>query len=141
MFDDALRGHALWAKLLRFGLVGGASTFLYGLFTWLLAAVAAVPPLTATTLGYLLVIPANFVLQRFFTFRSTGKPKREAPRFVLVHAVNLAASIAGMHVVTNVLDADYRLGILLTMAMVPAATFIAMHLWVFPDGRAVTRGE
>ena len=141
MFDAALRGHALWATLLRFALVGGASTCLYGLFTWLLVAVAAQPPLLATTFGYLLVIPANFVLQKCFTFRSGDSPRREAPRFLLVHGVNLAASIAGMHVVTGVLHADYRLGIVLTMVMVPVATFIAMHLWVFPGERPAKRGD
>ena len=131
MLDSALRGQALWAKMVRFGIVGGISTCLYGAFTWLLVAFVALPPLFATSLGYLLVIPFNFALQKVFTFRSEGAPAKEIPKFLLVHGMNLAASMLGMHVVVRILHSDYRLGILLTMITVPIATFVAMNLWVF----------
>lgn len=136
MLESALRGNGIWSRLLRFGLVGGASTCLYGLFTWLLVAGMALRPLAATVLGYLLVIPFNFVLQKCFTFRSGDSTRREAPRFLLVHGMNIAVSASGMQVVTEILDADYRIGIVLTMLLVPLATFAAMHLWVFPGERA-----
>jgi putative flippase GtrA len=131
MLQGALRGHELWARILRFAAAGGISTALYGLFTWGLVGLAQVPPLVATVVGYLLVLPVNFFLQKLFTFRSESPVAMEAPRFALVHGANIAISAIGMHVLVGLLHADYRLGIVLTMALVPFATFLAMHLWVF----------
>lgn len=131
MLGGALRGQELWARLLRFAAAGGISTALYGLFAWSFIGLAGVPPLIATVLGYLLVLPVNFLLQKLFTFRSGAPAAVEAPRFVLVHGANIAVSALGMHVLVDRLHADYRVGIVLTMALVPVATFLAMHLWVF----------
>jgi putative flippase GtrA len=131
MLQGALRSRELWARLLRFAAAGGASTVLYGLFTWSLVGLAEAPPLIATILGYLLVLPVNFLLQKVFTFRSKAPAAVEMPRFVLVHGANIAVSALGMHILVDRLQADYRLGIMLTMVLVPIATFLAMHLWVF----------
>lgn len=131
MFERALLGQQSWARLLRFVVAGGASTALYGLFSWGLVALAGAPALTATVVGYLLVLPVNFLVQKTFAFRSTAPVAVEVPRFVLIHGANIAVSALGTYVLVNRLHADYRLGIALTMALVPVATFFAMHLWVF----------
>lgn len=118
------------AKFLRFVIVGGLSTVAYGITTSLLIE-SGLGPVPATALGYLFVIPMNFILQRSFTFRSKSEVKGDLLRFFLVHGGNIAASMGAMLLVTDVLNADYRLGIVLTMTVVPVAVFIMLDRWVF----------
>lgn len=122
---------AIGPRVARFMVVGGASTIAYGVFTLAAIQIARLPPLLATVVGYGLVIPLNFVLQRNFTFRSKNETTREIPRFLLVHGMNMAASLATMLVVDKGLGLDPRWGIVATMVLVPALVFVAMDNWVF----------
>lgn len=122
-------------KIARFAIVGGLSTVAYGACTWLAVEVLSMPPLLATLAGYLVVIPLNFGLQRSFTFRSTGMLRAQVPRFLLVHACNMAASFAAMWCVVEWIGADYRWGIAATMTLVPVLVFVALDAWVFGSGR------
>jgi len=135
MWNELLRGHALWAKLLRFGAVGALSSVFYGICTWLLVRGAALPPVAASVLGYLLAIPFSFFMQRRFAFRSGGRVRLQGPRFLAIHGLNLLASTAVMHVTTRILQLDYRLGIVATMLVIPLLSFVAMNAWVFRHAR------
>lgn len=131
MLNELLHGHSLPAKLLRYGVVGVLSSVFYGIWTWLLVQAASLPPITASVTGYILAIPFSFFMQKRFAFRSDGRARLEAPRFLLVHAINIIASIAIMHVTVSVLQVDYRFGVVQTMVLIPLLSFIAMNLWVF----------
>ena len=126
-------------KIARFAIVGGLSTVAYGACTWLAVEGLSMPPLLATIVGYLVVIPVNFGLQRSFTFRSTGMLRAQVPRFLLVHACNMAASFAAMWCVVEWIGADYRWGIAATMTLVPILVFIALDAWVFRGDRRSIR--
>lgn len=131
MPSTLLSSNRLWAKVLRFALVGGLSTMAYGIITVLAVESARISPLSATVLGYLLVVPLNFVLQRRFTFRSTNSKPKELPRFLLVHGLNILGSSLIMFIVTDVGRYNYLWGVVLTMVMVPLLLFIVMDRWVF----------
>ncbi len=135
MLDRWLLGDTLRSRILRFAIVGGVSTIAYGVVTLAAVEIVGLQPLLATVLGYLLVVPLNFVLQRTFTFRSSNDMASEIPRFLLVHGLNIAASFAVMLCVVNLLDADYRWGIAATMTLVPVLVFLALETWVFRQRR------
>jgi putative flippase GtrA len=82
-------------------------------------------------LAYLAAIPLNFLLQRGFAFRSENRVQRDLPRYLLVHAGNIAASAAVMHVVVSVLHAGYLYGVIATMTFVPVVVFLFLDRWVF----------
>lgn len=129
--NSLLGGDQLWAKVARFALVGGISTVAYGIFTMVSIQQLALSPMIATIMGYLIAIPLNYLLQRLFTFRSKTAMKRELPRFLVVHSLNMAGSFAIMLVIVKAMHADYRWGIATTMVVVPILVFLAMDTWVF----------
>lgn len=130
-----LLGDGLLPKIVRFALVGGLSTIVYGIVTLLAVEGARMPPLAATVFGYLLVVPLNYLLQRSFTFRSVDDARREIPRFLLVHGANIVASFLAMYAVTELLRLDYRWGVAATMLLVPVIVFLIMDRWVFRNTR------
>lgn len=118
-------------RFLRFALVGGASTLFYGVVTTGLVERAGIAPVSASVLGYLAAAPVNFLLQRGFAFRSGNRVHHDLPRYLLVHAGNIAASAGVMHVVVSVLHAPYLFGVLATMTFVPVVVFLLLDRWVF----------
>lgn len=134
VLNPLLRGHSSWAKLVRFGIAGLISSFSYALFTWILVYAFRMSPVASSAMGYVLAIPLSFLLQRSFSFRSEGSKRKQAPRFVLVHSFNILVSIAVMHFLVSALGMDYRIGIAITMLLIPLLSFLAMNLWVFRSG-------
>lgn len=122
---------ALLAKLLRFGVAGVASSVFYAICTWLFAGPFEIPAVYASAMGYAMAVPLSFFLQRNFSFRSNGSKRAQAPRFLLVHGLNILVSVIVMHVLVSRLHMDYRAGIALTMVLIPLLSFLAMNTWVF----------
>lgn len=130
-----MRSEAVGAKAIRFAFVGGLSSVAYAIFTVLSVESLGIAPLPATVLGYLLVIPFNFFLQRRFTFRGAGTIAKELPRFLLVHVLNIIGSASIMYLATKVVHADYRWGVVFTMGLVPVLVYVIMDRWVFETQR------
>lgn len=130
LLREALAGDSMPARAFRFAMVGGVSGVAYAFFTWLLVDKAGFSPSLASALAYAMVIPVNFGLQKAFTFRSTNPLREETPRYLLVHGANILCAYLAM-AATQRLDLDYRVGIVLTIAIVPIVIFLLMHHWVF----------
>ena len=127
---DIVRSDATFAKLLRFAIVGGLSTLLHAALTWCLVSLLHAAPVAATVAGYLLAIPPNFLLQRNFAFRANAAIRRQLPRFLLLHAANIACSAMVMR---WALDSgwSYLVGIGLVMVAIPLLSFVIMNTWIF----------
>ncbi|MGO4551481.1 GtrA family protein [Lysobacter sp. 2RAF19] len=122
---------AVAGRFVRFAMVGGATTLFYGVLAWALVEHASIAPVPASVLAYVASVPLNFLLQRGFAFRSENRVQRDLPRYLLVHAGNIAASAAVMHVVVSVLHAAYLWGVVATMTFVPVVVFFLLDRWVF----------
>lgn len=131
MLESLFSRRALLTKLMRFGVAGVASSFFYAICTWLLAGPFNVPAVYASAMGYAMAVPLSFFLQRNFSFRSNGSKRAQAPRFLLVHGLNILVSVIVMHVLVSRLHMDYSVGIALTMVLIPLLSFLAMNTWVF----------
>lgn len=128
-------------KLLRFGLVGGAATLLYGLFAVALQELFAPPVLLGHALAYHLAIPASYLGQRSFTFRYRGSDRRALKRFLVTAAVAFAISTAAVYGVEAWLGWPYLAGTLITMLVVPLVSFATMLLWVFFEPEGASAGH
>jgi len=120
----------LVGKLIRFGAVGGTSTLLFALLTWLLVDKAGMHPVLATVVAYLLLLAPNFMAHKYFTFASKGEVASESGKFLVVHGLNIALSAGGMAVISQA-QLDYRWGILFSAIAVPIIVFVVMNVWVF----------
>lgn len=125
-------GH-LFAKAIRFGVVGVSSGLIYAAVTAFLVAIAGVAPVAASVAGYCASVPMSFLGHRRFSFRSNGRWTGEAARFVLAQALNIAVTVGAMHGATVWFAAAYWWGMIAAVILVPIANFVFMNLWVFRD--------
>lgn len=113
----------------RFLLAGASNNLaMYGLFVLLtLAGVAAIP---AATITYALGMVIGFVAHRRYTFGHRGPA---IVRFVLANVAGYALNVALLHALVSQLGWQAIPAQLLAVAVVAAALFVAMKLWVFRD--------
>ncbi len=127
---NMLQAKELAGKLIRFGAVGGTSTVLFAVLTWLLVDKTGMHPVLATVVAYLLLLAPNFAAHKYFTFGSKGEVASESRKFLVVHGLNIGLSAGGMAAISHA-QLDYRWGILFSAVAVPAIVFIVMNFWVF----------
>ena len=126
--QSLLRGHR--TRVLRFALLGGASTALYIALVWLGTSALNIPPLVMNVIGYLAVLPVNFILHRNFTFIARSPVAGQVQRFLIVHSFNLMTSSL-VYVIADHFDAPTLVAIIGVCIVVPACQFLALDLWVF----------
>ena len=126
--QSLLWGHR--TRVLRFAILGGPSTALYVGIVWLGTAVLYIPPLLMNVIGYLAVLPINFVLHRNFTFIARSPVGGQVQRFLIVHGFNLMTSSL-VYVVADLFNAPTLVAIIGVCIVVPACQFLALDLWVF----------
>jgi putative flippase GtrA len=128
--DTVVMVRRLLFKVIRFALVGGASTLLFAALTWFAVEKTELRPTWAACFAYITLIPLNFVAHRYFTFNSRGDVRYESGRFALIHALNLSLTVAAMAAIEG-LRLDYRIGIAFSAVFVPFIVFALMNRWVF----------
>ena len=125
--------YLLWGhrtRLLRFAVLGGASTALYIGLVFFGTSVLHIPPLLMNVIGYLAVLPINFVLHRNFTFIARSPVGGQVQRFLIVHSFNIMTSSL-VYVVVDLFNAPTLVAIIGVCIVVPACQFLALDLWVF----------
>ena len=128
--------YLLWGhrtRVLRFAVLGGASTALYIGLVFFGTSVLHIPPLLMNVIGYLAVLPINFVLHRNFTFIAHSAAARQVQRFLIVHSFNIMTSSL-VYVVAYLFNAPTLVAIIGVCIVVPACQFLALDLWVFRRG-------
>jgi len=93
--------------------------------------IADFSPKWSSVFGYITVLPVNFIGHRKLTFHSVNNTLPEVFRFLGVHTVNAAISVAGMYAVVDWLGYSYWFGSLTAVVLVPISTFLMMDRWVF----------
>lgn len=119
-------------RLLRFALVGGAATLIYGMLSVLLARGFGLPAMSAHLLAYLLVIPLSFIGQNRITFGYTGDHGKAFGRFVITSLFALTLSTCAVWGLQSRGYADLY-GTLATMIIVPVISYLMLVFWVFVE--------
>ena len=132
-----LSPRATFYKLVRFGLVGGGATLIYGALAVALQELFAPPVLLGHAVAYMLAIPASYLGQRSFTFRYRGPERPAIARFLIAASVAFAISAAAVYAGEAWFGWPYLAGIAITMIVVPLVSFATMLLWVFFEPRAI----
>ncbi len=133
-----LHSDHVFARLVRFGVVGGSSGVVYAAVTALCVSVLHFSPVAASLIGYAFAVPMSFLGHRGFSFRSQGRWREEAPRFFVSQAVNITVAVLTMHGTIAMLHISYLWGMGATMVMIPIANFLTLHFWVFGRGHTAT---
>jgi putative flippase GtrA len=121
----------LFAKAIRFALVGGLNGCVFAGVTALLVSGLGAAPIPASIAGYCVSVPMGFVGHRQFSFRSSGHWLAEGSRFVAVQLANIAATAGSMYLAVDRLGVAYYWGMVAAIVVVPLLNFALANLWVF----------
>ena len=122
------------SKLVRFPIVGLASTLIYAVSTAAYIAHLGLGTQVAALAGYGTAIPFSFLAHRSFTFGSAGGVRIEFIRFAVVHAVGAILSWLSMGLAVERLHLHYAVGIVGAVVLVPLVSFLLFDNWVFKSG-------
>lgn len=132
ILHSVLRGHEL--RLLRFVFFGVLSGLLYAIIVWAGVTKFGALPLVMNVVGYLLVLPLNFFLNRNYTFRGAESLWKQTRRFLVVHILNISAT-SGVYVIVGLLHAPLSVGVIGALIVVPITQYLALDRWVFRSAR------
>ena len=96
---------------------------------WLGTSVLHIPPLLMNVIGYLAVLPVNFICIENFTFIARSAVAGQVQRFLSVHSFNIVTSSL-VYVVADLFNAPTLVAILGNCIVVPACQFLALDLYV-----------
>lgn len=126
--------NALHRQAGTFLVAGALSTALHFAVLWLLAGLAGMPAVAASSLGYLAGAALNYLLNRNLTFRSRVPHRVAVLRFAVVAGTGFAANALLMHLLATNVGLHYLLAQALTTGIVLVWNFAANRLWTFEAG-------
>lgn len=122
-FDEMLNKDSM-EQFLRYLVIGFSTFFLeYGIFRALLDLLH-VYYLFANTAAYFISFWFNFMLNRYWSFKSTSDIKRQLMQYLVLFGINLAATNGLMFVMTGFLGIIPEISKILVMGAIVCWNFI-----------------
>lgn len=118
-------------RVLRYGVVGLASTALYVLLVALLVELFAVDPVISAVISCAATVVLAYGLNHRWVFASTRGHSAAFPSFVAATLVSLSLNGAIMYAAVYVFAWSYLIGLALTTVIVPPTNFALNYLWCF----------
>jgi putative flippase GtrA len=120
----------------RYSLIGVLGTAIDFIGLYVLVQFFYFPVLLASAISFLVAVINNFVLNKNWTFQYKSQNKLQSNRklfikFLLVSVVGLLINLAGMFVLTFVLNLWYIFSKVLITGLVFIWNFLANKLWTF----------
>ena len=119
------------ARLLRFGIVGVAATATHYAIALSMVAAAGLPAQIAHVTGFLGAVPVSFLGHYHWTFRSRTQYRRAAQRFVAIALGAFLVSMTLLEALTRLTMWHAGASILLSVLVIPVASYIINRLFVF----------
>ena len=113
------------SRLLRFGLatiVSASLTFVLPIFAHEMAGIAEN---TAVAIGFASAYVVNLILLKVFVYRSSGNWAKEVGRYIVVNGAFRLVEYASFYALSNIAGWDYRLSVLVVLALSAVAKFSA----------------
>lgn len=121
-------------EVLRFSAVGLAASFVYFIVSNTMIIWTDIHPALSSLAAYVMGMFVSFIGQSRFTFRVEQASRKHKSRFVVLSLLGLAISYGSVFVVVEHLGQSPVWGTILTVVLVPVASYVLMKLWVFaPD--------
>jgi putative flippase GtrA len=131
--------HGLHLDFARYFVSGGAAFAVHLLTLSALVELVAVPPVTATAVGFLVALCVNYVLQHRWVFRSTGRHRTLFVRYVVVTIVTFAINIALFGLFYEILGLWYILSQIMATGLIFIVNFFVNRHYTFRIGKEISR--
>lgn len=119
----------------RFVLVGIFNTVFGFAVIFACMYLATLGPLVSNVIGYGCGLVTSYVLNRWFTFRSTARGVGEPIRFLLVFGVSYLLNLGALVVLINQLGMHEGLAQLVAGAVYVGASYLMNRFFVFHQAR------
>lgn len=129
-------------RVAKFGLVGGISALVYAVSLFFLVKNFDMGSMQSSAVAYVIAIPASFVGQKYFTFKSPESIWRELPAFLALQAINLFSAMLVTYTVVDVLGLNHFVGVLAVIMTIAIISYCSMALSIFrkPISRSSMNG-
>jgi len=117
----------------KFFIIGISSLIIDMLLLILLKEKIKLAPVYAVAINQLFVIAYNFLMNKYWSFNSRKQGLKQLTRYAALVCFNYLASIIFMYVFSDVLNIDYRLVRLGTIALLFIFNFIVYKTWVYKE--------
>jgi len=119
-------------QFIKFSLVGVLNTAIhYGVF-YVLYGFAGFHYLLASSLGFCVALTHSYILNKFWTFKRSGsRVRREFSKFFLVNILSLAANLAGLAILVELLSMHPPIAQLIAYGISWAMNFLGNRFWTF----------
>jgi putative flippase GtrA len=118
-------------QIFRFGFVGGLATLAHVLTAMAAQAMFNLPVQGANLAGFCVAVFVSYLGHMRFTFAVQKGSGAQFLRFVVLSGLSLMTSSATVWLITTKLGASFATAMVAVAVLVPAASFVAMRLWVF----------
>lgn len=125
----------LQGQILRYGFVGVLSTAIYFGLVAVLVDLLGYDAVASSAAVFAVIIVLAYVLNRYWVFRSTRRHASAFTSFLLATLISMTINVGIMHVIVNVLDWWYVVGLVAVTATVPPINFLLNYLWCFAPTR------
>ena len=127
-------GHGVKAaRVLRFGVVGGAATVTYAMLTTLFVG-AGIAPVPASVAAYGAGGIVSYAGHKSVTFRSSADHGCELPKFIATFVSGLALAIVAPGVLTERLGLPSGFATLFACIVTPVVNYLVLSRLVFRRG-------
>ena len=130
--DPAAARHEI-GRLVRYGLVGAATTVVFYSATIGAVELAGVRPVAASLLAQVVTIGVAYYGHALISFQVEPKPGYLL-RFVIITAITMAANWGGTQLITGYLSQSYLASMIVVSVLVPTVSYLCNRFWVFTPG-------
>lgn len=118
-------------RILRYVIVGGASTVGYWVAVALCVEVLHLDPVLAAVLACGLVIASSYFFNRTWVFDSARRHGSALPRFLLATLISMLLNAGIMYFCVHLMGWWYLIGLIAVTAVVPPTNFLMNQYWCF----------
>lgn len=127
-----IRRSYLKYPIIKYGIVGLLGTGIHVGVLVLLVELFMVPAVTATSIAFVVTLCVSYVLNRNWTFESTGEGSRtQFLKYLLVCSCGLLLNASLMYVTIHWIGWPYLIGEALTTIIVPVHNYLWNRYWIF----------
>jgi putative flippase GtrA len=125
--------------IFKYGVVGLLGTLIHFGALYVLVEAFGLYPVTASTLGFLLVLLISYVLNQWWTFQDSPSGWRPFLKYTVVSMTGLLLNSGIMYTAVDWLHWNYLIGQCLVVVAVPASNFIFNYYWTFRPDNSIQR--
>lgn len=95
----------------------------------------------AVVLNQILMLTYNFLLNKYWSFKNKEMPHKQIVRYLALVGFNYLFSISVMYYFNHILEFDYRLVRICTIAVMVLWNFVLYKYWVYREESGTGNGE